>query len=426
MNPRAETRFGPVAGTLDGNVLSFRGIPYAFAPIGERRWRPPEPPEAWPGTLDARRFGPAAPQNAPRDRATLAHSEDCLTLNVWTPALDGALRPVLVWLHGGEFTRGAAGMPEHNPSRLVRRGDVVAVSVQYRLGALGFLDPGEAEGAANLGLLDQIAALRFVHDEVDAFGGDPRRVTLVGSGAGATSALALIAAGMAPLLFQRAILQGPEVELHTPESAAEVRASFLEALRVRARRDALEQAKLDAILRAQHRCEQRFSPGAAFRPTLDGQLVPIAPLDALARGAAREIPLLAGANVTEAASISQTAAERVLESQVRGEGRAFAYRFWWAQTGSLPDAPSEVEVPFVMGTLETAATLPSGIPVTSQTKTVARRMQDAWLAFARGGAPGHPTPDAWPPYDLERRHVARFAVDGSAIESVEPASQALA
>ena len=158
---------------------AFRGIPYARPPVGALRWRPPEAPEPWTGVRSAARSGPAAPQNAGRV-ATLVGSaqvewdEDCLTLHVWTPAPDAGRRPVVVWIHGGGFTTGAASMPIYDGTRLARRGDVVVVGVNYRLGALGYLAlPCLAEGgdvAGNYGLLDQIAALRWVREHAHVFG----------------------------------------------------------------------------------------------------------------------------------------------------------------------------------------------------------------------------------------------------------------
>ena len=158
--------------------------PTPRAPVGELRFQPPQPVPAWRGVRDATKDGPIAPQG----RSRLAHvmgdferpqSEDCLTLNVWTPAADAKKRPVLVWIHGGAFSSGAGSLPWYSGERLAANGDIVAVSINYRLGALGFLClPGISDG--NLGLLDQVAALRFVRDNIAAFGGDPDNVTVVG------------------------------------------------------------------------------------------------------------------------------------------------------------------------------------------------------------------------------------------------------
>ena len=185
------TKAGELRGAHENGIAVFRGVPYAAAPIGELRFAPPQPAPPWQGVRDATQDGPIAPQG----RSRLAHvmgdferpqSEDCLTLNIWTPAADAKKRPVLVWIHGGAFASGAGSLPWYSGERFAANGDVVVVSINYRLGALGFLClPGVSDG--NLGLLDQVAALRFVRDNIAAFGGDPDNVTVVGQSAGAAS-----------------------------------------------------------------------------------------------------------------------------------------------------------------------------------------------------------------------------------------------
>jgi para-nitrobenzyl esterase len=179
--------------------------------VGELRFAPPEAVAPWRETRDATRDGPIPPQG----RSRLAHvmgdferaqSEDCLTLNIWTPAADGKRRPVMVWIHGGAFSSGAGSLPWYSGERFAQNGDVVVVSINYRLGALGFLClPGVSPG--NLGLLDQIAALKFVRDHIAAFGGDPDNVTVVGQSAGAGSIAILMTMPLAKGLFRRASLQ---------------------------------------------------------------------------------------------------------------------------------------------------------------------------------------------------------------------------
>ena len=203
VDPIAETRYGKIRGTLEGGLCVFRGVPYAEPPVGPRRFRAPQPPGPWPGVRDTRSFGAPAPQ-IPGMLARLlgsdtdCASEDCLSLNLWTPALDGGKRPVMVWIHGGSFTSGTAGSPIYDGSFLARQGDVVVVTFNYRLGALGFLALShfeKAEGVfGNLGLLDQIALLEWVEQHISRFGGDPECVTVFGESAGAMSA----GAGSAP------------------------------------------------------------------------------------------------------------------------------------------------------------------------------------------------------------------------------------
>src|SRR3954447_20306284 len=181
-----ETTSGRVEGCHEGGTPVFRGVPFAAPPVGDRRFLPPGPLAPWTGIRDATRFGPPAAQN--RDRlervwgdVLAPGDEDCLYLNVWTPGLDGPPRPVMVWIHGGAFVIGAGHWGWYRGGPLARRGDVVVVTLNYRLGAFGFLDLGAVGGpdyarSGNCGLLDQVAALRWVRDNIDRFGGDPDRV----------------------------------------------------------------------------------------------------------------------------------------------------------------------------------------------------------------------------------------------------------
>ena len=215
--PRVET----VSGVLEGAIVEaptgapmhrFLGVPYAAPPIGPHRWARPLPPAPWADVRLADTFGPAAPQlpspalvfPAFRPPAT---AEDCLTLNVWTPELTGA-RPVMVWIHGGAFTTGGSSQPVYDGARLAAEHDLVVVTVNYRLGALGFLNPDDAtpdgDVVANAGLHDQLAALRWVHEHAAALGGNPAAITVFGESAGAGSILHLMSAtGVPP--FRRAI-----------------------------------------------------------------------------------------------------------------------------------------------------------------------------------------------------------------------------
>src|SRR5438270_5116983 len=202
MAPVVETRNGMLEGARDAGVSLFRGIPFAAPPAGEHRFAPPRPASPWRGTRDATRFGPSAPQPMTGLAALPGfgvdeRSEDCLTLNVWTPAADSGHRPVLVWIHGGGFVYGAGSQPIYDGATLAQRGDVVVVTVNYRLGAFGFLHlrdlvGGKVEATGNAGLLDQVAALNWVRDNIDAFGGDPDNVTIFGESAGAMSVASLL------------------------------------------------------------------------------------------------------------------------------------------------------------------------------------------------------------------------------------------
>jgi para-nitrobenzyl esterase len=306
------TSAGSVRGeTVDG-VHAFKGIPYAADPSGEHRFLPPRPVEPWSGVWDATAYGPTAPQPAPPswrlDRgAVVPESEGCLVLNVWSASGDGR-RPVLVWLHGGGFSTGSGSQPWYDGSALARRGDVVVVTVNHRLGLLGFLDLGAVAGAsyenaAHSGLLDLVAALGWVRDEIAVFGGDPARVTIFGESGGGGKVAALLAMPAAKGLFTHAIVQsgsfldGPGERGQEPEVAAAIAGEVVERL---GGVDGVLGAPLERLLDVQADVERRHRPGSGgvmpFCPLVDGRLLPEHPLQALAAGASADVPLVIGTN----------------------------------------------------------------------------------------------------------------------------------
>jgi para-nitrobenzyl esterase len=313
----ADTTAGKVQGLEKQGVLQFRGVPYARAD----RFRPPRPVEPWAGVRSATSFAPRAPQNASPLEAVLGSrdepsSEDCLALNVYTPALDDAARPVMVWIHGGAFTAGAGNIPWYDASNLVRMGDVVVVTFNYRLGMLGFLPLGQLDaelaGSVNNGIRDQIAALGWVRDNIAGFGGNPGNVTVFGESAGAMSLGMLLAAPEAAGLFHRAIAQsGAASQLHTPETAEWVTERCLTELGLSpATADRLFDLPVEDILRAQGTVYlevfQGRGPGPMgaggqlpFRPMVDGRLLPRPPLASVAAGNAAGVPLVAGTTAEE-------------------------------------------------------------------------------------------------------------------------------
>jgi len=311
-----DTTTGKVRGIDKRRVLQFRGIPYATA----ERFRPPQPVEPWTGVRDATDFGLICPQNPSPTEAMLGGQdrpagEDCLVLNVYTPAADDAARPVMVWIHGGAFVSGSGSIVWYDGSQLARR-DVVVVTINYRLGALGFLHLGHLDGAfagsgAN-GIRDQVAALRWVRGNIAAFGGDPGNVTIFGESAGAMSVGTLLGTPEAAGLFHRAIAQsGAAHNVHAPETAEWVTSRLLAALGLTAQGfDALLEIPVEDLLRAQAEVEAEVQKGPAsddgprpgglpFQPVVDGTVLPRPPLEAVAAGSAAGVPLVTGTTADE-------------------------------------------------------------------------------------------------------------------------------
>ena len=303
------TDAGAVEGARAGGVSVFKGMAFAQPPIGDLRWREPRPPMAWRGVRKADAFAPACMQKGvsmPGETPS-AVSEDCLHLNIWTPAArNGAGLPVIVWIHGGGYANGSASMPLYWGDRLALRG-VVVVTVAYRLGPLGFLAHPEltresGRGASgNYGLMDQIAALEWVRRNIAAFGGDPARVTIAGQSAGAMSVSMLMASPRAAGLFQGAIAQSgglfepvqlaPSYQLANAERdgaayGASVGAGSLAELR------ALPAARL---LEGQ--------AGAVTHPVIEPYVLPRSPYDAFVAGRQNDVPILIGSNAEEARSL---------------------------------------------------------------------------------------------------------------------------
>lgn len=320
MRPVVETTSGALAGSSEAGVSSFLGIPYARPPVGSLRFRPPQPPEPWTGVRDALAFGGSAPQVELAGRSLPGtpvgpQSEDCLYLNVWTPAGDVgahpvlAKRPILVWLHGGGFTSGSGSQGFYDPTALVRSGDVLVATLNYRLGALGFLYLGTRGASrlgatANVGLLDQIEALAWLRDNAAAFGGDPQNVTIFGESSGARSVATLLGTPAARGLFRRAIAQSGAASHGLDEpSACAVADEFLRELEIS--ENALERLRelpVSALLEAQVRVVTRRigTPGwLPFQPVVDGMVLPEPALAAIRSGLSRDVDLLVGSNRDE-------------------------------------------------------------------------------------------------------------------------------
>ncbi|WP_285488478.1 carboxylesterase/lipase family protein [Amycolatopsis taiwanensis] len=288
-----QTRQGMLRGVVAGDHRTFSGIPYAAPPVGDLRWRAPAPPPEWDGIRDATRAGSSCAQ--PDGGGGLLGSEDCLYLNVNAPADTSVRRPVMVWVHGGGFVSGNGS--DYDTTRLVQQG-VVVVTVNYRLGALGFLLDGDDPAAGDFGLADQQAALRWVRDNVEAFGGDPQNVTLFGQSAGAFSVCTQLASPQAQGLFHKAIIQsGPCADLVVTAEVARDRAAQWASTLGCADIACLRSKPVSDVVVVDQ--EQVSTPLGRLRdmpwvPVAGTAVLPVQPIDALRQGAAKGIPVIQG------------------------------------------------------------------------------------------------------------------------------------
>jgi para-nitrobenzyl esterase len=475
--PVVETIAGRVEGArVDApggpTLVRFLGIPYAAPPVGDARFRAPRPAEAWSGIRPARAFGPAAPQAAgvrsrlPSFSVADTH-EDCLTLNVWTPAVTGS-RPVLVWLHGGSYLSGGSAMGVFDGARLAAEGDCVVVTANYRLGALGYLVVGpDEDGDANCGLRDQRAALEWVHANAGAFGGDAEQITVFGESAGAGSILHLLTLATLPPV-RRAIVQSGEPRTLTADLAHQVRDSLTCHLAIAPGLAALRAAPLDALLEAQNGVFGELGPATGlmpFHPCFDGRcvedaLVDVDPIGGFRAGRGHDVDLVIGNTrdelrlfpdprardlddeglegmvarlvpgidpaavvaayrsadparaagaIWEAArtdAVLRVPALRVADAHTRAGGGTYVYRFDWEAPGI--GAAHAVDVPFTFGTFDRDG-WDAAVGADARAHRLSADLRAAWLAFARTGDPSHPGIGEWPRHDPETRPTMLFA-----------------
>ncbi len=464
-----ETSYGKLRGGEENGISSFRGIPFARPPVGDLRWRPPQLPEPWSGERDATAFGASAMQR--RGAGGMSDligipsettSEDCLYLNVWTPAADAGRRPVLVWIHGGGNVVGSGSQPRINGELLARRGDVVVVTLNYRLGVFGFLHAPELGASGNEALLDQVAALRWVRAEIERFGGDPANLTVFGQSAGGFDIAQLLALPAAEGCFDKAVPMSGSLTAQVPrERAAQATARFAEAF---GGIEKLRDVPAEKILERQGELT-----GARFGPTCDGEV--IREDAAVGIGAGRQsqgMPLLIGNTLNESALFTMgnpAAAQLDDEGLARQAGRLFdehteraisVYRsarekrgesaapadVWGAmmtdqmfripairtaelhashtpetymylfdyaspaQDGRLGSCHS-LDIPFIWGTTGVAnmAVFCGAGPAVER---LSQRMMDSYLGFAHTGNPGTDALPEWPGYEVERRATMRL------------------
>jgi para-nitrobenzyl esterase len=480
----AATRSGKVEGTEQDGVLVFRGIPFAAPPVGPRRFLPPIREDAWDGVRDATKFGADSAQaDTPIARmlgSNAAHSsEDSLYLNVWTPACDDGARPVMVWVHGGAYVFGSGAVPWYDGTRFAQHGDVVVVTINYRLGQFGFLHLAdqfgdELAGSGNAGILDQIAALEWVRDCIGAFGGNPDDVTVFGESAGANSVATMLAMPAARGLFRKAIAQSAAgAWVSTRERAAKVARRTIETLGV-TDLDSLRAVPKERLLSTNPDLSDEAEEGIAglpWQPAIDDTTLFELPRDAVAAGSAAGVHLLTGTNEHEmtlfqildpslndlddaqmverlrpwaedparvlrayrAASpdatpqqiwlalttdgVFRVPAIRLVEAQLT-HGPAWMYRFAWETPafGGALRSTHALEIPFAFDNLDKNT---EGVTGTgTERQAIADTMHRAWIAFARTGDPG------WPVYDKARRATMRFDVASAVVEDPEGTQRA--
>ena len=317
-----QTKAGRLLGQNEDGLSVFRGIQYASPPAGPLRWMPPQPVTPWPRIKAADRFRGICPQDVGpsaipgRKPSVEPQNEDCLYLNVWTPAADNLKRPVMVWIHGGAFLHGSGSSPMTPAQNLAKRGSIVLVTLNYRLGCLGFVNldhftGGKIPSTGNEGLLDQIAALKWVHDNIEAFGGDPDNVTVFGESAGAESIGALLAMSESKGLFKKAILESGASKAQPLERADKAAENFFGKLGVDGRDpDRLRAIPVEALIKVQAELAMAagsgVSAGVNLGPAQDGKYLKGVPLDAVEQGSASDVTVLAGSNLEEGKLFAMT------------------------------------------------------------------------------------------------------------------------
>jgi len=464
------TSAGKLQGQTEGSLHIFKGIPYASPPVGQARWRPPSPASPWSGIKSATQFGPACIQPTRHAPSIYASdlgptSEDCLTLNIWAPSA-AKRAPVFVWIHGGSLTSGSSKESVYDGAALASRGGLIVVSINYRLGVLGYLALPELSSesslgiSGNYGLLDQIEALRWVHRNIRAFGGDPANVTIAGESAGALSVMYLMASPAARGLFSKAIAESAYM-ISTPElkhrrfgaPAAEESGTALAT--------ALHASNLTVLRSLDSQTLTDSAAAAGFGPfgNIDGNLLTRQLVEVFDRGEQAPVPLLAGFNSGEIRSLTflappspATAAEyeRIIheryadlageflklypstniresilattrdalygwtaERLVRNQSALGQPSFLYLFDHSYPTADAAglhafhaSELPYVFGTPERTPPLWPKIPTTPQESALSNAMIDYWPSFCRTGRPRANNQPDWHPYGSARNYMA--------------------
>jgi para-nitrobenzyl esterase len=465
-----DTKTGKVQGYTEKGVEVYKGIPFAEPPIGDLRFLPPVAKEPWDGVLDATKYGPCSFQGYTQLEEWFGklepESEDCLTLNIWTPASDDEKRPVLFWVHGGAFIMGGGTHEFYEGLTLAKRGNVVVVTINYRLGVLGFSYIPDI--TINAGMLDQALALKWVHDNIESFGGDPNNITIFGESAGGYSVLTLPIMPQAKGLIRRIIAQSAPVI--DPEISDRNTRGVMRKLKIKKGDiEALRKVPPEKIIEAQNDF-MGTDPNnlLAFRPLIDGVTIPKHPLKAFRDGDLKDIDFMIGTTLDESKlftyldqgfnemvksqgenavlavmgmggidnnkgkeilDIYKNARKgkfsiepmdlldavitdlmfriptiRFLEAQSKYQPNTFNYMFNFEcpQFEGALGCPHSIEIPFVFNTL-TATGIPDFIGKGPDVDNLSEKVMDAWIAFARTGNPNHDSLPEWSSYNREKR-----------------------
>ncbi len=470
-----ETTHGKIRGYSRRGVIKFKRIPYAAPPVGEFRFKPPAPVEPWSGVRDAIKYSPVSIQPSSNLEALfgepLPQSEsDCLTLNIWTQSLKDEERPVMFWIHGGGFITGNGASLDG--ARLVIRGNVVVVSINYRLGYLGFLYmPDIPDATANAGLLDMVAALKWVKVNISKFGGDPNNITIFGESAGGFAVSSLLTMPSAKRLFHRAIPHSGAAHKfsYNPVSGIKVYENLIQKLGVeKGDIETLRKLPVEDFIVQQVNTTELRAGVVRVGPIVDKKTLPEHPLEAISKGFAKDIDIFIGSNLDEnklwlmwtpkafelteerlyktvntlmrftkekeskSKEIIDSYRElrknprdimdailtdymfripsiRLAEEQSKHQKNIYMYLFTWQSPidGGKYGAMHALELPFVFGLLGD-----KDVGVfpgrTEETQKLSKKMMDAWIAFARSGNPNHEDIPELPRYDKEKRATILF------------------
>lgn len=486
-----ETTAGRIRGSSRNGVHSFRGVPYGAPTWGQGRFVPAAKPARWAGVRSSLSFGPICPQgnmgnpaqgdNTSRTdedqfllyRITERQAEDCLRLNVWTPEINGGRkRPVMVWLHGGGFTgHSGSGLLAYDGHNLAQRGDVVVVTSNHRLNMLGYLNLAEAGGekyatSGNTGMLDIVAMLEWVRDNIANFGGDPGNVTVFGQSGGGAKVSTLMAMPAAKGLFHRAVVQsGALLRVASFEESAKLGHALLAELKLsRQEVDKIQTMPLDQLYAASRAAAAKLGGDSrgpfGYRPVVDGKVIAAHPFDPAAPAVSAHVPLLIGTNLNEfihgvdqpdadlltndellkqlgskhgskaqaiadslrreypwakpfdILSIAGNRVREMSETQARrkaalGAAPAFVYLFGW-QTPVLdgrPRAFHSCEISFVFNNADLCVNYSGGTP---EALALSRKVSQAWVNFARSGDPNHSGLPAWAAVSERKMPVMYF------------------